>query len=120
MTNLYQENILDHYKNPRNFGKLKNADRKLTGANLSCGDELTWYLKIKDGQITEASFTSQACAICTASASMLSEKLVGKSIAKISTMTPEQVTKKLGIKLSPVRLKCALLPLEALKDQGRE
>lgn len=116
MTDIYQENILDHYKNPRNFGELNKCTHQLTGANISCGDEITWYLDINNNKIAKANFTGRACAICTASCSILSTQLIGKTIQEISDLKTKDITDNIGIPLSPVRLKCALLPLETLKD----
>lgn len=113
---LYRANILDHYEHPRNYGDIAGATHRAEGANLSCGDELVITAKIKDGQIESIGFTARACAVCTASTSMLLEDLAGKPVSAIKEITKETVTDNLGIPLSPVRLKCALLPAETLKN----
>lgn len=114
--NLYQENILDHYKNPRNWGQIKGADKVLEGANASCGDDLIFYLKLdKKQKISCIKWQGRACAISLASASMLSEQIIGKTPQDIQNIAIDQIKKNLGINLSPIRLKCALLPLETLK-----
>lgn len=115
---LYRENILDHYHHPHHYGVLKSFDFKLEGANQSCGDELTLYLKIdRQKKITAVGFTASACAIATASTSMLTDQLVGEPVAKITKIKPHVVERNLGVKLSPTRLKCALLPLSILQSE---
>lgn len=111
---LYRTNLLDHYEHPRHYGMLDPHTHSADGANLSCGDELSITATINDGIITDIAFTARACVICTASASMLLESVVGKPLAAISAIATNDVTNNLGIELSPPRLKCALLPLETL------
>lgn len=114
--NLYQENILDHYKNPRRWGEIADADQVLEGANISCGDEIRFFLKFdRKNKIADLRWHGRACAICLASASMLAEQLIGQPIAQIKKLTKKEILANLGIDLSPIRLKCALLPLETLK-----
>ena len=114
--NLYQENILDHYKNPRLYGELKNHNKTIEGANIFCGDEIKYFFKLsKNDKILQVSWTAQACAICMASCSILSEQIINQNLESVSKITKEQILTNLGIKLSPTRLKCALLPLETLK-----
>lgn len=112
---LYRANLLDHYEHPRHYGSLVHMTHQTEGANLSCGDEITIAAVIKDDVIVDAAFTARACVVCTASASMLLEQVVGKSINDIATITTDDIVNNLGITLSPLRLKCALLPLETLK-----
>ena len=114
---MYQENILDHYKNPRNFGKIQNASVHHHEYNPLCGDEIDLYLAFdKNKKIVDVKFYGHGCAISQASTSMLTEKIKGKSIDKLKKMTKEGILKMLGIPISPVRLKCALLPLDTLKN----
>ena len=114
---MYQENILDHYKNPRNSGKIENASVHHHEYNPLCGDELEIFLIIdKDKNITDVRIKANGCAISTASASMLSEQAKGKNIEEIKKFKKEDVLEMLGIPLSPVRLKCALLSLDTLKN----
>ena len=115
---MYQENILDHYKNPRNFGNIKNATVHHHEKNPLCGDEIDIYLIIdeKTKKIADVKFYGHGCAISQASASMLSEKIKGKPIAEIEKLTKEDILEMLGIPISPVRLKCALLSLDTLKN----
>lgn len=113
---MYQENILDHYKNPRNHGKLQNASVEHHEKNPLCGDEIDFYLIIKNKRIADVKFNGHGCAISQASASMLSEQIKGKAIEEIEKMTKEYILEMLGIPISPVRLKCALLSLDTLKN----
>ncbi|TSC53345.1 MAG: nitrogen fixation protein NifU [Microgenomates group bacterium LiPW_16] len=124
---IYRENILEHYRNPRNFGKLTNPSISVKEENPLCGDSICMELKIskaflriknekeKTRRIEDVKFTGEGCAISQASASMLTEKVKGKSLEEIKKIGKEEILKMLGIELSPVRLECALLPLEVLQ-----
>lgn len=121
MDNLYSENIFYHYRNPKNYGKLKKADLSCEKRNVSCGDRIIIQVKLKaeetEGKIVEeVKFTGEGCVILIASASMLTERAKGKTISDLSTLKTEDITKMLGIPLSYMRIKCALLPLEALQN----
>lgn len=112
---LYRENILDHYKNPRNFGKIQDADVTHHESNPLCGDEITIQLKLDaDGKVTDARFDGVGCAISISSASMLLETLKGKSIDEIKKIDKEVIFDLLGTEVGPGRIKCALLPLKTL------
>ena len=113
---MYQENILEHYKSPKNFGTLKNASVEHHEKNPLCGDELGMFLIIKGGKIAHVKFNGHGCAISQASASMLTEKIKGKTVKEAEKITKEDVLEMLGIELSAVRLKCALLSLDTLKN----
>ena len=114
---MYQENILDHYKNPRNFGKMENASVHHHEYNPLCGDEIEMFLIIDENKkIADVKFKGHGCAISQASASMLTEQVKGKNIDELKTMTKENILEMLGIPLSPVRLKCGLLSLDTLKS----
>ena len=114
---MYQENILDHYKSPRNFGNLENASVHHHEKNPLCGDELDMFLVIdKDKKIADVKVNPHGCAISVASASMLSEEIKEKNIDELKATTKENILVMLGIPLSPVRLKCALLSLDTLKN----
>ena len=112
---IYRENILDNYKNPRNFGKIENADITFRDFNPICGDELTINLKFNSHTIKEIKIMPKGCAISVASASILSEFIRGKTKEEIKNIKNEDVFNMLGIELSPIRVKCALLPLVTLK-----
>lgn len=114
---MYQENILDHYKSPRNFGKIENASVHHNEYNPLCGDKIELHLVIdKNKKIADVKFNGQGCAISQASASMLTEQIKGKSIEELKKMAKEDILEMLGIPISPVRLKCALLSLDTLKN----
>ena len=114
---MYQENILDHYKNPRNFGKIENASVHHHEYNPLCGDEIDIYLIIdQNKKIIDIKFSGKGCAISQASSSMLSEEIKGKKIDELKKLTKENILNMLGIPISPVRLKCALLSLDTLRN----
>jgi len=114
---MYREHILDHYKNPRNFGKLKDPDVEHHGDNPLCGDEITMQLKIsEDGTVTDVKFEGVGCAISQASASMLTEWVKGKRLDEIMKLERDDMLEMLGVQLSPIRVKCAVLGLMVLKD----
>jgi nitrogen fixation NifU-like protein len=113
---LFSETILDHYKHPSNKGQLKNPSISMDEVNPLCGDRLHVDLIIDSrGKIKEIGIMPQGCAISTASASILSEKLKGKSIKDIDKMTEKDIFKMLGIEINPGRIKCAMLPLVTIK-----
>ncbi len=116
---LYAENILDHYKNPRNKGKLKDATVSKEGANPLCGDQITMYLEIRNNRIKKITFDGIGCAISQAAASMLTEELTGKTLDKARKITKEDMLKLLGVDIGPTRLKCALLALSTLQEALR-
>jgi len=119
MSDLYREEILEHYKNPLNFGKLREADQILEIDNALCGDHQTWYLKIKKQKnkkiIEEISFTGDGCAISTAAASLLSEYLKGKPVSDLKFITEEKMSEFIGASVAPGRIKCLMLPVSALR-----
>ncbi len=114
MNSIYQEIILDHYHAPRNFGHITNATTSCSLSNPLCGDEISMEATVKDGTLKSIVFNGQGCAISTASASMLTEYAKNKSVDDLKKLDTKFMLKMLGIELSPNRLKCALLPLEAL------
>ncbi|MBI1934824.1 SUF system NifU family Fe-S cluster assembly protein [Candidatus Woesearchaeota archaeon] len=116
MEQMYQENILDHYKNPRNKGIIKNPSVHHHENNPLCGDELDLYLVIDNHKVIDVKINGHGCAISQASASMLSEQIKGKALEDLKKLAKENILEMLGIPLSPVRLKCALLSLDTLKN----
>lgn len=112
---LYREEILEHWQNPQNFGKMKAADLVVEQINPLCGDNLTFYFKIKSGKVERISFVGSGCAISIASASILSDNIKGKSVSKVSNITGRDVLDLIGGPVAPARLKCAFLSLEAIK-----
>ena len=119
---LYREVILDHYKNPRNHGELDPADCRAEGMNPLCGDEITVTVRLgADGEtIEDVRFIGRGCAISQASASMLTELVKGRSAHEVAAMEKEELLDEVGIPLTPVRLKCALLGLSTLKHALHE
>ena len=117
MDSLYRDYILDHYKNPRNFGELDPHDLEGHDHNPLCGDELGVHVKVSaDGTtIEDLRFHGQGCAISQAAASMASEELIGMEVAEIPGLSAEWVTDLLGIDISPTRRKCALLSLKVMR-----
>ena len=111
---IYRENIIDHYKNPRNFGELKEADIEKSELNPICGDTIKLFVKLKESKISEVKFKGKGCAISLAAASMLTEKLIGKTIEEVKNIKKEDVFEMLGIELGIVRMKCGLLCLNTL------
>lgn len=116
MLDLAQQLIFERAKHPKFDGQIDNYTLKVIGANPLCGDELTFFLKLRGEWIEEIKFEARACAICKASSDFLAEQLQNKNIQNIQNITPDNIRQNLGIELSPTRLKCALLPLEALKQ----
>ena len=116
MDDMYREVILDHYKNPRNKGTLDPHDFTYEDENPLCGDKLRIDVRLDDQQrVKEVAFSGRGCAISQASASMLTEAIVGKTLDEVKQMGKEDILEMLGIELGPVRLKCALLSLKVLK-----
>ena len=116
MDDMYRELILDHYKNPRNQGKLEPADISYEDDNPLCGDRIRIDLRLDENRrVKEVAFSGHGCAISQASASMLTEEILGKSVDELKQINKEDVLGMLGIELGPVRLKCALLSLKVLK-----
>lgn len=113
---MYQEVILQHYRAPRNFGPLADADLAGEESNPLCGDHITMRLKLTPDRrsIAEVRFEGDGCAISMASASMLTEKLQGKTLEGAGALRRDDVLQLLGIPLSPVRVKCALTGFAAL------
>jgi nitrogen fixation NifU-like protein len=114
---LYREVILDHYKNPRGHGPMENADAEAEGQNPLCGDEVSIYVAFADDgdTIDEVKFSGRGCAISQAATSMLTEMVKGRSATQVATLPREELLDEIGIPLTPVRLKCALLGLSTLK-----
>ena len=114
---LYREVILDHYKNPRGHGVMEDADAEAEGQNPLCGDEVSIYVAFgEDGDtIDDVMFSGRGCAISQAATSMLTEIVVGRNANDVARMPKEELLEEIGIPLTPVRLKCAILGLGVLK-----
>jgi nitrogen fixation protein NifU and related proteins len=111
---IYKENIIDHYKHPHNKGEIEHTN-KHRELNTSCGDELTIYIKINNNTIENISFTGHGCAISQASVSMLTDKLKGMTIEEALNLKEQDILTLLGIPISYVRMKCALLSLKTVQ-----
>ena len=111
---IYEEIILNHYRSPHNFRKLDNPSKKISVLNPSCGDSISLEILFKDDKVHEVGFSGQGCAISLASASILTDFVKNKTKRNLSTFSKNDLLKLLGIQLSPTRLRCALLPWEAL------
>ncbi len=121
MDDLYRDEILEHYRNPHNFGTLDEPTSVKEGANPLCGDRITLMLGINDeGTIEDVAFTGRGCAISQASASMLTDEIKGKPLTEIATLGKQDVLDNLGIEISPARMKCAMLSLETLRDAVKD
>jgi len=113
---IYREIILDHYRNPRNKGKLPVADVSVHDSNPLCGDEIDMHLKIDSNTVQDVKFEGRGCAISQASASMLTEMVMGKDLEFIKELKKEDILENIGLtNLGPARIKCALLSLKVLK-----
>ena len=115
MSNIYTEIILDHYQNPRNFGEIKKPTSWIEVTNPLCGDKIKMMIVFDKEKVIDVKFTSVGCAISTASASMLTEFIKGKPKDQLKKIDKNFIIKMLGLNLGVNRIKCALLPLEALK-----
>ncbi len=116
MEDLYRELIIDHYKNPRYRGHLDPHDIHFEDDNPLCGDHIEVTLRVDEqGRVTDARFDGKGCAISQASADLLIESIIGKSLEEVKKLTRQDILDMLGIELGPVRLKCALLSLKVLK-----
>ena len=110
----YREYILDHYRNPRNYGTLEQPDAHAEDSNPLCGDQLAIDLRIEGDRVTEVRFQGRGCAISQASASMLSEMIEGQTVDEVIKLGKDEVLDALGISISPARTKCAFLSLRVL------
>lgn len=111
----YSETILDHGKNPRNSGDLTDYTHQGSEENYWCGDRCQVQLKAKSSKLKTIKHETQGCLICVASASLLSEKLVGKRADEVLKTGVSELLQLLGIELTPTRRQCALVPLLAVK-----
>lgn len=113
---MYRQVILDHYKNPSNFGHLPHPDAKVEEGNVTCGDRIVMEISVDKGKhIKDIRFSGEGCAISQASASMLTEKVKGMKLDRLMKLKTKDITGMLGSALTPSRTKCATLPLEVLQ-----
>ncbi|MBV9409658.1 MAG: SUF system NifU family Fe-S cluster assembly protein [Candidatus Eremiobacteraeota bacterium] len=117
MDDFYKEYILDHYRNPRNFGHLERVDAAAEDLNPLCGDQIKMELALdKDGRVEDVRFSGKGCAISQASASMLTESIKGMKLDDVARLPQDAVLENVGIGISPTRMKCAMLGLKVLKS----
>jgi nitrogen fixation protein NifU and related proteins len=114
---LYREVILDHYKNPRGHGVIAEADAEAEGQNPLCGDEVSIYVRFGEDSdtIDEVKFSGRGCAISQAATSMLTEMVQGRKASEVAALDKDELLEEIGIPLTPIRLKCAMLGLTTLK-----
>jgi len=115
MDDLYRDYILDHYKQPRNFGELDPHDHAAHDHNPLCGDEMGVHIRVADGRIADLRFHGQGCAISQAAASIASDEYVGMDVAEVGGLDADWVIDLLGIPISATRRKCALLNLKVMR-----
>jgi nitrogen fixation NifU-like protein len=116
MDDLYRDEILEHYREPHNFGTLDAPDAAYEGHNPLCGDRITMMLRVDGaGNVSDVAFSGRGCAISQASASLLTDEVKGRPVAEVEAMTNQDILDLLGIEISPARLKCALLSLDTLQ-----
>ena len=117
MDDFYKEYILDHYRNPRNFGHLEKPTAVAEDLNPLCGDKIKMELLVgADGKIADVRFSGKGCAISQASASMLTESIKGKTLEEVAHLSHDVVLENVGIGISPTRMKCAMLGLKVAKS----
>jgi nitrogen fixation NifU-like protein len=116
MDDIYRQYILDHYREPRNAGRLDAPDITAADTNPLCGDRVEIDLQLDGERVREVRFRGRGCAISQASASMLTEKIEGASLDELKAIRPEDVLEMLGVEIGPARQRCALLSLRVLHE----
>jgi nitrogen fixation NifU-like protein len=112
---MYKEHILDLYKHPHNLGVINNPTNKCDESNPLCGDQITVYVKVNNKKLEEVKFTGNGCAISIAAASIVTDKIKGMSVEQIKKLSEEEIIKMLNIPISHIRIKCAMICLNAVK-----
>ena len=115
MEDLYRDNIIDHYQNPRNYGTLEHPDISYEDSNPVCGDEIRMDLKIQDGRVVDARFQGHGCSISQAAASILTREIEGKTLEELKKFQAPQMLDLLRVRLTAARQKCGLLSFKILK-----
>ena len=117
---LYQEELLEHYNNPKHRGIIAGADFTVEDYNPSCGDRVEFSAKISNGALGEIRFEGSGCVLSQATASMLSEYCTDKTLEEVEMLTKEEIVALVGLTLGPTRIKCVLLPLFVLQEGVRK
>ncbi|PIN81094.1 SUF system NifU family Fe-S cluster assembly protein [Candidatus Woesearchaeota archaeon CG10_big_fil_rev_8_21_14_0_10_32_9] len=115
MDELYREVLLDHYKNPHNKGIILKPNIHKEDSNPLCGDMVEIFIRLKGEKIENITFEGKGCVISQTSASILTDELKGKTLKDVQNMTREDLLDLIGLQLTPTRVKCAMLPLSAIK-----
>ncbi len=119
-SDMYRQQILDHYKNPRNYGELEDPTFSHVGENPMCGDEIRMDVELdEEGVIERVAFSGDGCAISQASASMLSTELRDRHVEELLEMDRDDVLEMLGVDISPMRIKCAVLAEKVAQDGAK-
>jgi nitrogen fixation NifU-like protein len=116
MDDFYRDYILDHYRSPRNFGRLDAPDASAEDFNPLCGDEIRMEFNVENGIVADVRFSGKGCAISQASASMLTEAMKGMNLEDVARLSKDVVLENVGIGISPTRMKCAMLGLRVAKS----
>ncbi len=116
MDDFYRDYILDHYRNPRNFGHLEHPEASAEDLNPLCGDQIRMEFDVDGGVVRDVRFSGKGCAISQASASMLTEAIKGMRLEEIAKLSKDVVLENVGIGISPTRMKCATLGLRVAKS----
>jgi nitrogen fixation NifU-like protein len=112
---MYRDEILDLYKNPRNEGEL-DTEYRSEGENSSCGDSTEIFVEIEDGKIKDVKHQTEGCAISTASISILTDEIEGMTLEEVESLDRDWMLEKMGIEISPMRVKCAVLGLKTVQE----
>lgn len=115
MSGFYQKILMEHFKHPQNKKKIEHPDFHSRQENPSCGDKVSIFGKIKNNEVIDIGFDGSGCVISMATASILTEECKGKTVDMLLELTKDDILQMIGLQLGPNRLRCALLPLEALR-----
>ncbi|PID51953.1 MAG: SUF system NifU family Fe-S cluster assembly protein [Candidatus Moraniibacteriota bacterium] len=113
--NIYQEKILDHYHKPHNYGEITNPTHAHSANNPTCGDKINITAIVKDNVITDLKFTGEGCAISQASASIVTDEIIGKTITEVMKIDHEKIIELLGVNVGMGRIRCALLGIQTIQ-----
>lgn len=121
MANIYRQKVMSHYTSPHHRGLLSKPDKVMGGQHISCGDEVTFHLKLdKQKRVSKVGWEGSGCTISQAAASLLADMMMGKTLAQIKKLDSQDFLREMEVDLSPARQKCALLPLYTVKEEPLE